>query len=102
MSKKTMTPFEQALLDATLEEFSDIPDHEEEIDVTFSKAFVEKLCHKAHITASYEMCRRGDALVLFYCSYYNSFLHQKASYFLLRGNFCQMFSLNFQKSIDKA
>ena len=42
MSKKTMTPFEQALLDATLEEFSDIPDHEEEIDVTFSKAFVEK------------------------------------------------------------
>lgn len=40
MSKKTMTPFEQALLDATLEEFSDIPDHEEEIDVTFSKAFV--------------------------------------------------------------
>ena len=42
MSKKTMTPFEQALLDATLEEFSDIPDHEEEIDVTFSIAFVEK------------------------------------------------------------
>lgn len=37
-----MTPFEQALLDATLEEFSDIPDHEEEIDVIFSKAFVEK------------------------------------------------------------
>ena len=42
MSKKTMTPFEQALLDVTLEEFSDIPDREEEIDVTFSKAFVEK------------------------------------------------------------
>ena len=42
MSKKTMTPFEQALLDVTLEEFSDIPDNEEEIDVTFSKAFVEK------------------------------------------------------------
>lgn len=42
MSKKTMTPFEKALLDASLEEFADISNNEDEIDVTFSKAFVEK------------------------------------------------------------
>lgn len=42
MNRKTMTPFEQALLDATLEEFSDIPDNEEELDVTFSPAFIAR------------------------------------------------------------
>lgn len=48
MNKKTITPFEQALLDATLEEFADIPDDEGEIAVTVSPAFVaksEKLIH---------------------------------------------------------
>lgn len=39
---KTRTPFKQALLDAVLEEFADIPDSEDEIDVTFSPAFLEK------------------------------------------------------------
>lgn len=39
---KTRTPFKQALLDAVLEEFVDIPDSEDEIDVTFSPAFLEK------------------------------------------------------------
>ena len=42
MNRKIMTPFEQALLDATLEEFSDIPDNEEELDVTFSPAFIAR------------------------------------------------------------
>lgn len=42
MNKKTIMPFEQALLDATLEEFADIPDDEEEIAVTFSPSFVAK------------------------------------------------------------
>lgn len=42
MSEKKTTPFEQALLDVTLEEFSDIPNKEDEIDVTFSPAFVAK------------------------------------------------------------
>lgn len=37
-----MTPFEQALLDATLEEFTEIPDDESKIDVTFSPAFTAK------------------------------------------------------------
>lgn len=42
MNKQKMTPFEQALLDAALEEFSDIPDKDAEIEVTFSPAFVAK------------------------------------------------------------
>lgn len=42
MHKENMTIFEQALLDATLEEFSDIPDNEDEIDVVFSLAFLAK------------------------------------------------------------
>lgn len=42
MSEKKITTFEQALLDVTLEEFSDIPDKEDEIDVSFSPAFVAK------------------------------------------------------------
>lgn len=39
---KTLTPFEQALLDATLEEFADIPNNEDDIDVTFSPEFIAK------------------------------------------------------------
>ncbi len=42
MNKHKMTAFEQALLDATLEEFADIPDDEGKIDVTFSPAFTAK------------------------------------------------------------
>lgn len=42
MNKQKMTPFEQALLDATLEEFADIPEDEDKIDVTFSPAFTAK------------------------------------------------------------
>ena len=42
MRKQKMTTFEQALLDATLEEFADIPEKEAEIDVTFSPAFAAK------------------------------------------------------------
>ncbi len=42
LRKTIMTPFEQALLDATLEEFSDIPDREEEVDVSFSRVFIVK------------------------------------------------------------
>lgn len=41
MPKTELRPFEQALLDATLEEFEDIPS-EEEIDLTFSSEFEEK------------------------------------------------------------
>ncbi len=42
MRKKKMTTFEQALLDATLEEFADIPDQEEKIDMTLSPVFTAK------------------------------------------------------------
>lgn len=42
MNKQKMTPFEQALLDASLEEFADIPDNEDEINVTFSPVFTAK------------------------------------------------------------
>lgn len=42
MNKQKMTPFEQALLDACLEEFADIPDNEDEINVTFSPVFTAK------------------------------------------------------------
>lgn len=42
MHEKKLMPFELALLDAVLEEFSDIPDREDEIDVTFSPAFLAK------------------------------------------------------------
>lgn len=42
MRKQKMTPFEQALLDATLEEFAEIPDQESEIDMTFSPSFAAK------------------------------------------------------------
>ena len=42
MYKKKIMPFELALLDAVLEEFSDIPDNEDEIDVTFSPTFLAK------------------------------------------------------------
>lgn len=42
MHKQKLTTFEQALLDASLEDFADIPDNEDEIDVTFSPAFTEK------------------------------------------------------------
>ncbi len=42
MRKQERTVFEQALLDATLEEFAEIPDEESEIDVTFSPSFAAK------------------------------------------------------------
>lgn len=41
MSKNTLTPFKQALLDATLEEFADIPD-EDEIETAFSEKFISE------------------------------------------------------------
>lgn len=42
MNEQKMTTFEQALLDASLEEFADIPDNEDEINVTFSPVFTAK------------------------------------------------------------
>lgn len=43
MKKRTETPFERALLDAVLEEYSDIPDREEAIDAQFSPHFTHEL-----------------------------------------------------------
>lgn len=56
MSRNTLTPFEQALLDASLEAFSDIPESEEEINVTFSPRF-EKASYRLLMKTSRRIWR---------------------------------------------
>ena len=41
MNKKPLSPFQQALLDAQMEQWKDIPS-EEEIEITLSEEFQEK------------------------------------------------------------